>query len=956
MFIRIIPMAKKEEEKSYALLYLIMCLTLVGVTIWAFVDEIYLRRPWKQYQKRYFQLEKQHLRDKYAMLKEKLEDPGVQEKYLEVKKHLEEAKSALNSPNTKMYYKSLLDEKREVEEEQLPPLMFEANTARSELLEQKYLYSKRHSEETMKKIHALEVKIDEFEDRIETTKKRRDELLKSITEITSDVGKYTKELNTFTDDMTKVKDSLDAAYKKRYTLQTYQVYIEEINEADRCMSCHLGIDRAESVSTEQPYAVHPDRELYLGSHPPERYGCVLCHRGQGRATSSPEKAHGDVEYWLVPVLRGSETHTSCVKCHPDENNLPGASVASKGRRLFRDLGCYGCHAVKGFETYDKERRIGPDLLQLPSKVNAEWLPKWIKNPQKFRPDTTMPNFKFSDDEAVAIAAYLWQNASTDPLPLQIKADKMGSTEDGRFLLENIGCLACHNDGEIGSNYAPNLSRIGDKVKYDYLVNWLMDPKALQPETRMPNLRLTKDEGHHIATYLSTLKGTETGASVEIIKELMDPQNAKKGKKLIERFGCFGCHEISGMEGKGKIGVELSSLGSKPIGQFDYGVHEKEILHEVGLHYVEDNIYKARKAWITKKLQSPRHFDEGRYKTEVEKLRMPYYDLSPDEIEALTVFLIGLTADEFPQEFWYTMSEKKRAIEEGHELVEKYNCTGCHQFSPDKITLKNNTKLVGAIKVKEGDDIYFQLWEDNAALEKKVGETVLISAAQVKKHIPAHGGDIIPLIVSYLEEEEGMFQEEAKVFAPPLLYGEGKKVQPQWLFEFLLKPIKLRPWLDVRMPTFEMTPQEATTLAKFFSLMDDEDYPYMQIKEIKKDYIEEKEKKIPDYLAKAKAMFEAKDVNCGSCHVRGNETPEGDPSDWAPDLSLARIRLRPDWITRWLLDPQAIAPGTKMPRFFRHGELQDYFPGTPEEQATAIKDLLMNFSTMFSPREVAWKGS
>jgi hypothetical protein len=31
----------------------------------------------------------------------------------------------------------------------------------------------------------------------------------------------------------------------------------------------------------------------------------------------------------------------------------------------------------------------------------------------------------------------------------------------------------------------------------------------------------------------------------------------------------------------------------------------------------------------------------------------------------------------------------------------------------------------------------------------------------------------------------------------------------------------------------------------------------------------------------------------------------------------------------------------MPKFFREGTFQDIFPGTPEEQSEAIKDLLMN---------------
>jgi hypothetical protein len=57
--------------------------------------------------------------------------------------------------------------------------------------------------------------------------------------------------------------------------------------------------------------------------------------------------------------------------------------------------------------------------------------------------------------------------------------------------------------------------------------------------------------------------------------------------------------------------------------------------------------------------------------------------------------------------------------------------------------------------------------------------------------------------------------------------------------------------------------------------------------------------------------------------------------------LAEERLKPDWIKSWLLDPQIIQPGTKMPKFFREGTFQDIFPGTPEEQSEAIKDLLMN---------------
>ncbi len=37
--------------------------------------------------------------------------------------------------------------------------------------------------------------------------------------------------------------------------------------------------------------------------------------------------------------------------------------------------------------------------------------------------------------------------------------------------------------------------------------------------------------------------------------------------------------------------------------------------------------------------------------------------------------------------------------------------------------------------------------------------------------------------------------------PPMLTPEGARVQPDWLYAFLRGPITIRPWLDVRMPTF-----------------------------------------------------------------------------------------------------------------------------------------------------------
>jgi hypothetical protein len=40
------------------------------------------------------------------------------------------------------------------------------------------------------------------------------------------------------------------------------------------------------------------------------------------------------------------------------------------------------------------------------------------------------------------------------------------------------------------------------------------------------------------------------------------------------------------------------------------------------------------------------------------------------------------------------------------------------------------------------------------------------------------------------------------------------------------------------------------------------------------------------------------------------------------LSLAKSRLRPEWVEEWLRNPQGFQPGTRMPNFFFYDELED----------------------------------
>ena len=153
---------------------------------------------------------------------------------------------------------------------------------------------------------------------------------------------------------------------------------------------------------------------------------------------------------------------------------------------------------------------------------------------------------------------------------------------------------------VGGTFAANLSRVGEKENYDYVVRWVHDPRqrtrpycpyekrdlgpedyakhnlpyvfdldhsrcpndghelVVQQPTVMPSLRLSMDDTRDIATYLMTQKRAD--ASYAAADYMDDPKLAAQGKDLARHYGCAGCHELSGLEDEGRIGTELTNEG------------------------------------------------------------------------------------------------------------------------------------------------------------------------------------------------------------------------------------------------------------------------------------------------------------------------------------------------------------------------------------------------------------
>ena len=79
----------------------------------------------------------------------------------------------------------------------------------------------------------------------------------------------------------------------------------------------------------------------------------------------------------------------------------GSALVAKGRVLFRDQGCYGCHTVGATGT-----PIATDLSRIGAKRDQAFLTRWLRNPSEQRPTAHMPRIALTEPEAQALAAYL----------------------------------------------------------------------------------------------------------------------------------------------------------------------------------------------------------------------------------------------------------------------------------------------------------------------------------------------------------------------------------------------------------------------------------------------------------------------------------------------------------------------------------------------------------------------
>jgi Cytochrome c len=1037
-------------SKSLAPHYVIAMVILMATLFWALWDEDFGQRPWKTFQHDWKDRYSAFLKSAQAQSRDSQKEVESSADYQKLKQDYETASQAA-APQIKEINEKLRDLSAKILAVQgvfidrrayVSAATYDVETETSPSAKQR---KQRNLDEYKKESTTAEMPdgtkqpfkdYDGLEKTYNDLKNERTQLSAEFGELIKPVNEKRELLDAYvTDHMVNLTPPQLAGLQNKteaWTPKILQINVPEANIVDRCESCHMGIREpvkltaaAMSKKGKKPdeyaraFTSHPEPDL-LKIHDPDKYGCSPCHQGNGRATTSIEKAHGTYEHWLWPLFPRGNMEAGCQTCHAADMVLVSNDVGwtlSEGKDLFRQRGCVGCHRYEG---YDKEpedlrsigqqikqleeekkdnlkqandlmkqadmaetneeanrmndravalkvtnsqldlrivqldrttksllqdvKKVGPNLKDVRLKLNKNWIPVWLKKPSDFRATTKMPDFRLNDEQIKAISAYIWQSGLTDPLPKH----KPGNAAHGKELFETRGCLACHSIGEgdqlLGGTFAANLTRVGEKDNYGYLVRWvhnarertrpycMYEKKDIGPEdykkkglpfvfdlehsrcpndghelqvqnmTVMPSLRLSSQDAEDVASYVITLKKQEP--SVYPDASFMDDPNLKnEGKRWIRQFGCAGCHEISGLEDEGRIGTELTAEGIKPVEQLDFALLT-EVAQRGGSEPITDPDDLVRlpegpakqpwydhKGFFEHKLAEPNIWDKGKIKPETEKLRMPNLHLTKEQIRALTTFLLGSQESPLPANYQDRPLDYRRDIQEGWWVVKKYNCMGCHQLIPGQ-------------------------------------RTSLMDMAQYQ------GPD---------------GQEQL----PPKLLTEGARVDPEWMLHFVKNPALndkdtnrngVRSYLQVRMPTFSFSENELGKLVRFFQALSRQPFPYIP-------------EDVPVLTAKetemARGLFSSTEAPCLKCHATGD--PAHDRFATAPNFLQARGRLKPDWMERWIIDPQAISPGTSMPSgLFKRENNHWVFSGpTPSSFQGYDKDqtkLLVNYILQLTPEE------
>lgn len=366
-----------------------------------------------------------------------------------------------------------------------------------------------------------------------------------------------------------VKDEAAKSKARSLPIEIQQMYLADLNGIDRCTSCHIGFDNPLMAKSKVPLKEHSGD--YLKVHSAEKFGCTVCHYGQGRATNRKE-AHGlgHDTHWDFPIIPAKYLQSACAQCHDAAMlQAKGWDQAAKGEKLVNEKGCRGCHKlnnVGGILGKALEGVGSKPIAYFPmgavqgEKTTYSWFKQHFIDPRNLVPESEM-KVSVTDEEADLLTTYVLSLRAGE-MPKQYRrfviTDGAKQPADGETLYKRY-CIACHGEGK-DSIFDETFSRTVPAIRNPAMLRALDDK----------NLKKIVSDGR-MGTQMTSWKATAAGLPERDIEELVVylAKNRPAGKpaafsfpvskadpkhgETVFKMRCALCH---GKKGEGGLGLNL----------------------------------------------------------------------------------------------------------------------------------------------------------------------------------------------------------------------------------------------------------------------------------------------------------------------------------------------------------------------------------------------------------------
>ncbi|MGE0608558.1 MAG: family 16 glycoside hydrolase [Pirellulales bacterium] len=672
--------------------------------------------------------------------------------------------------------------------------------------------------------------------------------------------------------------------------------------------------------------------------------------------------------WVLPRNAQQEARRPIVPGFERFHGLAGGDEVAGGQLLLGELNCIACHRAEGPLAAHLLPRKAPVLDEVGRRVQADYLLRFLTDPHEVKPGTTMPHVlaALPEEQRAAAASALVNFLVSTAEPPQTHGDNQAA-KNGDRLFHEIGCTACHasrrDNQPVNLATTVPLAGLGDKYTIGSLMAFLQDPHKVRPSGRMPAFNLDGNGPRDLACFLigdtkvlpknPNLKFKSYAGSWASVPDFGELTPLEMGEcagldlNVAGRTNDFGVRFDGFFTAKG-AGEYTFHLGSDD-GSLLF-IDGKKVADSDGVH---PHTVNSGKALLTKGVHTVRvdyiqGGGEWTLELEVEGPGLPRQDAA----RLLSMTEAGNPPPPPPppgSKPPFTFNPDQ--VAQGRELFASLGCANCHDMKQNgqPIVSKLMPKPLKELHADQGClamepagvlglDGPIPRFDLNAP--QRAALVAALSAATTDQepspqqqiahtlaafncyacHARANVGgperERNPLFVSAIPE----MGDEGRV--PPPLDGVGDKLNDDWLRHVLQNGATDRPYMHARMPKFGL--QNVGHLVPALIAADRQP--------------EEPAPTLPEPENKAKAtgrlLVGDKALGCIKCHTFGQHRATGIQ---ALNMQTMTRRLREDWFLRYMYNPQAYRPGTRMPTGFPNGQalVKDVYDGNPREQLAAV---------------------